>query len=89
MQVLSTSSDINLFEVVQNQAASWICAIWDPYSWSKSSKTCLGELKWPSLAQCQTYFSIDYLQAYYITRTPYSKTILNLNLIPPPLDLIS
>ena len=47
------SADVNLLEAVQNRAARWICATWDPvtYSWSKSSRTCLSELTWPSLAQ--------------------------------------
>ena len=60
-----TSSDTNLLEAVQNRAARWICATWDhaTYSWSKSSHTCLSELKWPSLAQCRTYFIIDYLHS--------------------------
>ena len=60
-----TSSDINLLEAVQNRAARWICATWnrDTYSWSKSSSTCLEELKWPSLACRRTYFSIDYLHS--------------------------
>ena len=86
------SSDINLLEAVQNWAAHWICAIWDrdTYSWSTSSSTCLGELKWPSLAQRWTYFPLIIFIVYCFTRTPsYSKTILNLNLIPPPLELIS
>ena len=60
-----TSSDTNLLAAVQNRAACWICATWDhaTYSWSKSSHTCLSELKWPSLAQRRTYFIIDYLHS--------------------------
>ena len=59
------SADVNLLEAVQNQAACWIHATWDPatYSWSKSSRTCLSELTWPSLAQHRTYFIVDYLHS--------------------------
>jgi len=60
-----TSSDIKLLEAVQNRAARWICATWDhfTYSWNKSSHTCLSELKWPTLSQRRTYFTIDYLHS--------------------------
>ena len=59
------SVDVNLLEAIQNRAAHWICATWDlaTYSWSKSSRTCLKELMWPSLAQHRTYFIVDYLHS--------------------------
>ena len=62
-----TSTNINLLEAIQNRAARWICATWDrvTYSWSKTSSTCLRELKWPSLAQRRTYFAIDYLHSIF------------------------
>lgn len=43
-----TSSDINLLEAVQNQAALDSCHLGSCLG-SKSSHTCLSELKWPSL----------------------------------------
>ena len=60
-----TLADINLLEAIQNRATQWICATWDrvAYFWSKSSSTCLSELKWPSLAQRRTYFAIDYFHS--------------------------
>ena len=70
-----TSADVNLLEAVQNRAARWICATWDPvtYSWSKSSLTCLHELAWPSLVQRRTYFIVDYLHSIlhsiFVTKT--------------------
>ena len=68
-----TSSDTNLLEAVQNCAARWICATWDrgTHSWSKSSSVCLGELKWPLLAHCQTYFTIDYLHSILHHKKPF------------------
>ena len=64
-------------ETLYYRAACCICAIWDQNisSWSKSLSTCLGELKWPSLAQRCTFFSIDYLHSilHHKTYSDYFK----------------
>ena len=58
---LHTAKNISTLECVQHQAAHWAAGSrWDPssYCWSKSSDGCLTELKWPSIHQHHTYFSI-------------------------------
>ena len=60
-----TSVDAHVLEMVQNRAARWICASWNPviYAWSKSIHDCLRELSWPSLAQRRVYFIVDYFHS--------------------------
>ena len=55
-----TAHDIDLLESVQNRAARWIKSFWDPSAlkWSKSSATCIEELRWPSLKVRRDYLSI-------------------------------
>ena len=58
---LHTAKNINTLERVQHRATRWAAGSrWDPFSycWSKSLDDFLTELKWPSIHQRYTYFSI-------------------------------
>ena len=59
---LHSSKDISQLELIQQRAARWVCGSrWNPdtRSWSKSSASCLQELKWPSLQSRRSYFSVS------------------------------
>ena len=60
-----TVSDINIIEAVQKRAARWICARWNPntFSWDKSYSDCLCELNWPTLTCRRHYYMIDYVHS--------------------------
>ena len=48
-------------KAIQRRAAHWVCGSrWNPHShnWSKSSTSCLQDLRWPALHTCQSYFTI-------------------------------
>ena len=55
-----TSKDIHVLESVQRRAARWIQSRYDPNirKWTKSSDICLKELRWPTLALRQQYYTI-------------------------------
>ena len=60
--------DKDLLECIQKGTKHWICSKWDPhtYSWSKSYKQELQELRWQSIGQrheflllCQVYKTVN------------------------------
>ena len=56
-----TAKNINALESVQRRAARWASnSRWIPSShcWSKSSDECIQALKWPTIQQRHTYFTI-------------------------------
>ena len=58
---LHTARDIDRLEAIQRRAARWVCGSrWNPHShnWSKSSTSCLQDLRWPVLHTRQSYFTI-------------------------------
>ena len=58
---LHTARDIDRLEAIQRRAACWVCGSrWNPHShnWSKSSTSCLQDLRWPALHTRQSYFTI-------------------------------
>ena len=60
---LHTARDIDRLEAIQRRAAParWVCGSrWNPHShnWSKSSTSCLQDLRWPALHIRQSYFTI-------------------------------
>ena len=58
---LHTARDIDRLEAIQRRAARWVCGSrWNPHShnWSKSSTSCLQDLRWPALHTRQSYFTI-------------------------------
>ena len=80
--------DEDAIESVQRKAARWICAHWNPltYTWSKTYEESCEELKWPTLRQrrrflsaCQTYKIVNDLDCIrfndyfrYVTSTTRS-----------------
>ena len=65
---LYSSGDIKQLEAVQCRAARWVCgSCWNSTRkcWSKSSDSCLDQLKWPSLHDRQKYFAICYLHSIF------------------------
>ena len=68
---LHTTKNINALERVQLRAARWAPGSrWSPstYCWSKSSDDCVKELKWPSIHQHHTYFSICQVHDIFYNR---------------------
>ena len=61
------ASDTNVIEAVQKRAARWICAKWNPstFSWDKPYTDCLRELNWPTLACHHHYYMIDYIHSMF------------------------
>ena len=66
-----TVSDIDAIESVQKRAARWICAQWDPstFSWNKTYADCLRELNWSTLAHRRHYYIVDYIHSMLHKRT--------------------
>ena len=65
---LYSPGDIKKLEVVQRRAARWVCGSrWNitRKCWSRSSDSCLDQLKWPSLHSRQKYFSICQLHSIF------------------------
>ena len=64
-------SDIDAIESVQKRAARWICARWDPstFSWNKTYADCLRELNWSTLAHRCHYYIVDYIHSMLHNRT--------------------
>ena len=59
---LHTVRDFDRLEAIQRRAAHWVCGSrWNPHShnWSKSSTSCLQDLRWPALHTRQSYFTIS------------------------------
>ena len=72
---LHTAKNINILEHIQLRAARWAAGSrWNPssYCWSKSLDDCLKELKWPSIHQCHTYFSICQVHDIFHNRNSIS-----------------
>ena len=72
---LHTAKNINTLEHIQLRAARWAAGSrWNPssYCWSKSSVDCLKELKWPSIHQRHTYFSICQVHDIFHNRNSIS-----------------
>ena len=65
-----TASDINIIEAVQKRAARWICARWNPttFSWDKSYSDCLHKLNWSTLACRRHHYMIDYVHSIFHNR---------------------
>ena len=91
-----TAHDIDLLESVQHRAARWINSFWDSTAlkWSKSSATCIRELRWPSLKVRRNYFSvwllysilhkttsIDFSRYFHFNTLPTRSHPLTLNLV--------
>ena len=67
---LHTARDIDRLEAIQRRAARWVCGSrWNPHShnWSKSSTSCLQDLRWPALHTRQSYFTITQVHDIYMT----------------------
>ena len=65
---LYSPGDIKKLEVVQRRAARWVCGSrWNitRKCWSRSSDSCLDQLKWPTLHSRQKYFSICQLHSIF------------------------
>ena len=75
---LHTAKNINKLERIQLQAARWAAGSrWklSSYCWSKSSDDCLKELKWLSIHQRHTYFSICQVHDIFHNRNSISFSI--------------
>ena len=58
---LYSLGDIKKLEAVQRRAARWVCGSrWNATRkcWSRTSDSCLDQLKWPTLHNRQKYFTI-------------------------------
>jgi len=74
---LYSVGDINCLEAVQRRAARWVRGShWNAFQkcWSKSSDSCLEQLKWPSLCDRQKYFTICQLHSIF-----YNHSIISFN----------
>ena len=83
---LYSTGDINQLEAVQRRAARWVCGSrWNATEkcWSKSSDSCLDQLKWPSLHDRQKYFMICQLHSIF---NNYSAIPFK-NVLPCPIDI--
>ena len=60
--------DIRKLEAVQRRAARWVCGSrWKAtrQCWSRTSDSCLDQLKWPTLHSRQKYFAICQLHSIF------------------------
>ena len=65
---LYSPGDIKKLEAVQRRAARWVCGSrWNAsrQCWSRTSDSCLDQLKWPSLHSRQKYFTICQLHSIF------------------------
>ena len=75
---LYSTGDIKQLEAVQRRAARWVCGSrWNATQkcWSRSSDSCLDQLKWPSLHDRQKYFMICQLHSIFnnYSAIPFKK----------------
>ena len=65
---LYSPGDIRKLEAVQRRAAKWVCGSrWNAtrQCWSRTSDSCLDQLKWPTLHSRQKYFAICQLHSIF------------------------
>ena len=75
---LYSTGDIKQLEAVQRRAARWVCGSrWNATQkcWSRSSDSCLDQLKWPSLHDRQKYFMVCQLHSIFnnYSAIPFKK----------------
>ena len=64
--IIHTSKYVSQLESIQQHGACWVCGSrWnlDTRSWSKSSGSCLQEVKWPSLHSRRSHFPASLVHA--------------------------